>query len=349
MKIFVCLQIGLLIVNIPWIRDSFDEKFVTTLNFVAEFGMICYMFVLGLEMDPYTILKPPSQDVLVAYAGMLSTFILTCAITPFLKCSIKNDDIGYTLYLSVTLSGSGSHVLTRIITNLKIGKSDIGKLVIAAGVHSDMISTLFLCIGYVFLPPNSKITDVPTRFTKILTMAAALLLQIVFAAKVSPIFMNWVNNENPEGKPMKGSHLVLSIAFMVLVCSTPTFYGYSPILSAFLAGIFLPGEGRVSKWAVGKINYLLTLLFYPLFFFWVGYQCNFRNFEAGEWRTWVRLIVLIAIATFGKLVGTVICGAMLGYHWRESTELGFLLNAKGHFHVFLAVISYIVSFIYLIT
>ncbi|OAY39994.1 cation/H(+) antiporter 28 [Manihot esculenta] len=329
--------IGILIGNIPWIRDSFDEKFITTLNFVAEFGMICYMFVLGMEMDPYVIFKPPTQPAIIAYAGMISTFVLACSITPFLSYS-RSADIGFTLSLSITLSGSGSHILTRIITNLKIGKSDIGKLVIAAGVHSDMISMLIISIGYIFIYPNSKLADVSSQLTGILTMSSALLLQTIFAAKISPIFMNWVNNENPEGKPMKGSHLVLSIAFMVMICTASPIYGYSPILSAFLAGIFLPSEGRVSKWAVGKINYLLTTIYYPLFFFWMGFHANLQKFEPAQWGTWARFSVLTAIALFGKVVGTVICGALLGYHWRESAELGLLLSAKGHFHVFLAIL-----------
>ncbi|XP_050209006.1 cation/H(+) antiporter 28 isoform X2 [Mercurialis annua] len=300
--------------------------------------MICYMFVLGMEMDPYVIFRPPTQPAIIAYAGMISTFILASSITPFMQYT-KQPDIGFTLSLSITLSGSGSHILTRIITNLKIGKSDIGKLVIAAGVHSDMITMLLVCVGFLFIPPSSRVHDPSARLTKAITMTAALILQTIFAAKVSPIFMNWVNNENPEGKPMKGSHLVLSIAFMVMVCAASPIYGYNPILSAFMAGIFLPCEGRVSKWAVGKINYLLTTIFYPLFFFWMGYHANLHKIDFYNIEGYERFGVLTGIALFGKLVGTVICGAILGYHWRESAELGLLLTAKGHFHVFLAILA----------
>ncbi|KAK0575240.1 hypothetical protein LWI29_035919 [Acer saccharum] len=129
--------IGLFLGSIRPLRDSFEPEVIQTLGFIVEFGMICYMFVLGLEMNPYVIFKPPTRDALVAYAGMLSTFILACGLTPFLNYSTKtHHDLGLTLTLSITLSGSGSHILTRVITNLKIGKSDIGKLGIAAGVHS---------------------------------------------------------------------------------------------------------------------------------------------------------------------------------------------------------------------
>jgi Kef-type K+ transport system membrane component KefB len=334
--------VGLVLGNISLIRHAFDEQFIDILNSIAEFGMICYMFVLGMEMDPYVIFKAPSRNAMVAYAGMVPTIVLVCSITPLLHY-YQHPTIGFTLSLSTTLSGSSSHILTRLITSLKIGKSDIGKLVIAAGMHSDMISVLLVSIGYLLFPTAITVNDIAANIRMTLTMAAALLLQIIFTATVSPIFMNWVNNENPEGKPMKGSHLVLSIAYMAFVCSGAPIYGYSPILSAFVAGVFLPSEGRVSKWAVGKINYLLPTIFYPVFFFWMGFHADFSKFEASHWGTWGRFLVLVFITIFGKVIGTVICGAMLGFHQRESAELGLLLTAKGHFHVFLAVIGILVG------
>ncbi|CAN1342388.1 Cation/H(+) antiporter 28 [Linum perenne] len=337
------IAIGLIIGNIHWIRNACDPKFVETLNFIAEFGMICHVFALGLEMNPYSIFKSRSQDALIAYAGMISSILLVCGTVPFLTYTGRLAVIGFTVTLSLALAGSGSPILTRIITNLKIGKSDIGKLVITAGLYSDLVSMFLLCFGYLF--GTMAKMDVVARLTKALTMGVALLLQTIFAAKISPIFMNWVNNENPEGKPMKGSHLVLAIAFMVMVCSASPMYGYSPILSAFMAGIFLPNEGRVSKWAVGKINYLLTTVFYPVFFFWMGIHADFHQFMARNWMTWARLFVLVAVSVFGKVIGTVVCGVMLGFHWRESAELGLLLNVKGHFHVFLAVTGRVYSII----
>ncbi|KAI9169155.1 hypothetical protein LWI28_007813 [Acer negundo] len=330
--------IGLFLGSIRPLRDSFEPEVIQTLGFMVEFGMICYMFVLGLEMNPYVIFKPPTRDAIVAYAGMLSTFILACGITPFLHYSTKpHHDLGLTLTLSITLSGSGSHILTRVITNLKIGKSDIGKLGIAAGVHSDMISMLLFSIGYVFFPPGE--TNTIERVKKGAMMAAALVVQSVIAAKVSPFIMNWINNENPEGKALKGTHLVLSLAYMVFVCSCSTWYGYNTILSAFMAGIFFPSEGRISKWTVGKINYFLNTVYYPIFLLWVGFVADLSHFEAANLESWARLFLLLIISTVGKVFGTLICGVMLGFHWPDSVALGLLLTAKSHFHIYLALIS----------
>ena len=64
------------------------------------------------------------------------------------------------------------------------------------------------------------------RVRKAIAMGCALLIQTVFAAMISPIFVNWINNENPEGRPMRGSYLVLSMVFMVLICASLISYGY---------------------------------------------------------------------------------------------------------------------------
>ncbi|KAJ4711605.1 Cation/H(+) antiporter like [Melia azedarach] len=327
------IVIGLMLGNIKPIRNAFELEMIQTLNFIVEFGMICYMFVLGLEMNPYVIFKPPTRDAIVAYAGMLSTFILACSITPFLHFSIHRH-IGLTLSLSVSLSGSGSHILTRVITNHKIGKSDIGKLGMAAGIHSDMITMLLLCISFIFFHYDGHSTR--EHIQSSIKMGSALIIQSLFTAKISPVFMNWINNENPEGKAMKGTHLVLSLAFMVFVCSCATWYGFHPILSAFMAGICFPSEGRMSKWTVGKVNYLLSTVYYPIFFFWMGYHAKLHTFEAGNPGTWARLFSLLVITSIGKVAGTVLCGAMLGFHWPESVALGLLLTAKGHFYIFMA-------------
>ncbi|GLU00289.1 hypothetical protein SLE2022_176670 [Rubroshorea leprosula] len=332
--------IGLCMGALQLVRKSLGDQIILILENIADFGMICYMFVLGLEMDPFVIFKPPTRDAMLAYAGMLTTLILACAITPWLHYSLDPDIIRFTLCLAVSLSGNGSHVLTRLITNLKIGKSDIGKLGIGAAVHSDMVTMLLLSIGFVLFPPGYLTTTPQERLKDTIKMGSALMIQTILAAKLSPIFMNWVNNENPEGKTLKGSHLVLSMAFMVMICSCAPWYGYSPFMSAFMAGLFLPSEGRISKWAISKINYTLTILFYPLFFLWIGCRLDLGAFKGLKPITWANFFILLLITTLGKVVGTVICGIMLGFHWPELISLGLLLTAKGHFHVYFGVYAF---------
>ncbi|KAJ7982224.1 Cation/H(+) antiporter like [Quillaja saponaria] len=337
-RITTDMFMGLFIGNL-WFLHEFLDKSLKTFRFIIDFGMMCYMFVLGIEMNPYVLFKKPSQDAIVAYAGIFFPLIIACSIIPFLDYSADNK-IEFGLALCTALSSTASPVLTRLITSLKIGKSDIGRLVIGAGMHSDFICTLILSIGYIAMPfpsYNLKGFEEENRHKRSIEMGCALLIQTVFTANVSPIFMKWVNNENPEGRPMKASHLILSIAFMALVCGWAPAYGYSPILSAFMTGICLPREGRVSKWVISKINYMLTTIFCPIFFLWMGFEANFREFKVGQLAPWARLLLVFVIAVVGKVVGVIISGAILGFHWPESVAIGLLLITKGHYQIYMAV------------
>ncbi|XP_057497657.1 cation/H(+) antiporter 28-like [Actinidia eriantha] len=331
--------VGLFLANTPMVRSSIKtHEMNKTLNYIADFGMVCHMFVLGLEIDHHIFIQPQIREAKVAGTGMISTFVLALIVIPFLHVPDGISTTQFNLSLSIILSGTASPLLTRLITDLKIGKSDIGKFVVSTGVQSDLVSTFLLALGFIVFDPMNGYKIRTLR--EIIGMVSILVIETVTAAKLSPLIMNWVNMENPEGKPMKGSHLILSVAYVVLVCGcSPTLAGFNSILSAFMAGLFMPREGRISKMMINKVNYFLTTIFYPLFFFWVGAEADLTLFGAEHIGPWARLVLLFVIATVGKVLGTVVSGVILGFHWPETVAIGGLLNIKGHFHVYLAIIA----------
>ncbi|GMH20610.1 hypothetical protein Nepgr_022451 [Nepenthes gracilis] len=318
------------------------------MKFITDFGMICYMFALGLEMNPTLLLQLPTREAIYANVGMLTTFILACCTTPFLQyASPKVTSKVFILALAMIMSSTGSPLLTRVLTDLKIGKSDIGQLAVAAAVHSELVATIVISIGYaIFLPENNfelrrRNMDHKKYFTKHagIHIGISLAVQVIIAAGVGPIVMSRINCANPQGKALKGSHLVLSIAFVVVIGSISPFVGFSPVLSAFVTGVFLPRDGRISRFMISKVNYFLSFIFYPYFFVWVGLEAEFSKFEAGSLGCWARLFSFFIIGTVGKIVGAIVCGLIFAFNWQESIALGLLLNIKGHLHMYLAIIA----------
>ncbi|RAL39565.1 unnamed protein product [Cuscuta campestris] len=336
-------MVGLFLSNLPPVRRSLDDDEIhETLNYIVDAIMICHMFVVGLEIDPNIFLHLHLPETKVAYSGVLFAFVLSNFLVPLLKISTASDII-FNVCLSLILSATASPLLTRLITDLKIGKSDIGRFVVAAGVHSDVVSTLLISVGYIVFDPLNNFETRDAR--SVAKMMTTLMFQTVLASRVVPLVMNWVNHENPEGKSMKGSHLVVAIAFVVIVCSiSPTFGGFNKVLAAFLAGLFMPREGRISKMMITKVNYVFTTIFYPLFFLWVGTSAQLHQFGASHWQTWVNIIVLFLISTVGKVLGCLVSGVILGFNWPESVAIGLLLNIKGHFQVFLAIVASVMKF-----
>ncbi|TKY49609.1 Cation/H(+) antiporter 28 [Spatholobus suberectus] len=253
-------QVGLVVGNIGFVRRLF-EKFSLTFGFIIDFGMMCYMFALGIEMDPCVLLARPTRHTKVAVAGVICTFIIAGIATPILRVfPSEHKLVDFTLALSTLLSSTDSPVLTRLITQLQIGKSDIGKLVIGAGVHSDFLCYLILSIGYIVMPLPQFCHHLKGKIDpkKTIKMGCVVLVQVVFTAMVSPILMNWLAMKT-------------------------------------------------------------------------------QKFEARHFSTWARLLLLLGVATAGKVAGTVISGAMLGFRWPESVAIGMLLVTKGHLHIYLAI------------
>ncbi|KAK6155965.1 hypothetical protein DH2020_010213 [Rehmannia glutinosa] len=328
--------VGLFLSNLPMIRKH-TSGVQDTLQYIVEVAMVLHMFVVGLEVDPNIFLEIHLPEAKVAYSGVLTTFVMAALLTPFLYIPLETN-VPFNLCLSIIISSTASPLLTRLITDLKIGKSDIGRFVVSAGVHTDLVSTLLICIGFIIFDPEKKFEYRSIR--AMLIMISLLIIETVLAAKLTPVIMNWVNRENPEGKPMKCSHLILAVAYVVVVCSfSPIWSGYDKVLSAFLAGVFMPREGRLAKMMISKVNYFFSAIFYPLFFFWVGTEAQLTHFEGGKLGTWGKLFLLFLIATAGKVVGSCVSGIMLGFHWQDSIASGLLLNIKGHFHVYLAIMA----------
>ncbi|GER56630.1 Cation/H(+) antiporter 28 [Striga asiatica] len=335
--------VGLVLSNLPVIRRH-TEGIQSALQSIVEVAMVLHMFVVGLEVNPNIFLEIHLPEAKVAYSGVLATFVPAAFITPLLGLpSPPTPPSPFNLCLSLLLSGTASPLLTRLVTDLKIGKSDIGCFVVSAGVHTDLVSTLLVCAGYVLfdVPKQGPPNFVPRKLTHVLVMLSILVIQTVLASKLTPIIMNWVNRENPDGKPIKCSHLILAVAYVGIVCSfSPIWAGYDKVLSAFLAGVFMPREGRIAKMMISKVNYFFTAIFYPLFFFWVGNVAQLGQFEVGSLRSWGQIFLLFLIGTAGKVMGSCMSGVMLGFHWQDSIASGLLLNIKGHFHVYLSIIAY---------
>ncbi|KAI3864333.1 hypothetical protein MKX03_026906 [Papaver bracteatum] len=330
------LTVGLVVGNMGFMTQLLEMVIPQLVSSFAEMGMSCYLLVLGLEMDLAVLAKKPNREAIVAYTGIISTFLITSTITPFIKLGKDANTIGFIVSLSITLTGTSSPVLTRLVTDLRISRSDIGRLVIGAGLHTDMVTMLLVSMSLVFHPYKSRKND-QMKLKEGLHVVVVLALIIVFLSTVLPIFVNWLNERNPVGKPMKGSDLVLFVATMMILCTTgPTMVGYSPTMASFLIGLAFPRKGRLSKMMISKINQIMNYVMFPLFFIWIGALASFRDLRPDEKFIWLKLLFLYAIVTIGKVLGALLAAMLLGFPFHVAVAIGFFLNVKGHFHMYVA-------------
>nr|CAD1843081.1 unnamed protein product [Ananas comosus var. bracteatus] len=334
------LIVALMIGKVPSLRLTFGLPVSIFVNHWDQYYFAAYMFALGLEMDPFTVFLSPTTDIIISYGGLVSTAAmigLLYLILLHLDLGIKSTLPAIPLAFIGAFASTSSPVLTRVITELKISKTAVGRLAVDAGLHADMVATFLTSIGIMLYGHRSK--QIVWRLIGLISLMG------VIAVTVRPVLI-WINKRNPEGRRMRGADMAGVAAMACALCVVAVRLHGDVNMAVFLVGLALPREGRVSRLLINNINYVLSTAVLPLYLCYVCIALRFHAPEAGDNShsdyimdspiSWEKLVVVSILGALGKVLGTFVAGRFRGLNWLESLALGVLLNMKGYYHIYCA-------------
>jgi Kef-type K+ transport system membrane component KefB len=89
----------------------------------------------------------------------------------------------------------------------------------------------------------------------------------------------------------------------------------------------MPEMGGFREKLVVRVENLTAVLLLPLFFAFTGLRTQIGLLNSTQ--DWAICLVIIVVATIGKLGGSAIAARLTGMKWRESLQLGALMNTRG--------------------
>jgi len=114
----------------------------------------------------------------------------------------------------------------------------------------------------------------------------------------------------------------------VLVSALSTeLIGIHALFGAFLAGIVMPTAGGFRDKLVVRVENLSAVLLLPVFFAFTGLRTQIGLVNSAQ--DWFICLVIIGVATAGKLGGSALAARLTGMDWWESLQLGALMNTRG--------------------
>jgi Kef-type K+ transport system membrane component KefB len=175
-------------------------------------------------------------------------------------------------------------------------------LVVAIAKSADFVSAGF-CLGLVLV-----------------------FLAIMFLV-VKPNLPHWLGkNALEESKPAK-STLAIVIA-LVLACALCTqLLGIRGLFGSFFAGLIIPADGDFRTELGVRVENFSSVLLLPVFFAFSGLRTKIGLLHTHD--EWMICLLVIAVATIGKLGGTSLSARLTGMEWRQSLQLGALMNTRG--------------------
>lgn len=314
--------------RIPGYLDTiFPKASMPVLRLVANLGLVLFLFLVGLEVDMRILFRNWRVAASVGALGMILPFGLGGAIAYGLYHEFRDDEgivhIGfgiYLLFIGVAMAITAFPVLARILTELKLLQTDVGTIVLSAGVANDVV-------GWVLLALTVALVNAGTGLTALYVLLTCVAYVLFLVYLVRPVFV-WIlrrdgSLDNGPSQTMVGLTLL-----MVLVSAFFTnIIGVHAIFGGFLIGLICPHEGGFAVKLTEKVEDLVTVLFLPLYFAFSGLQTNIGLLDSGI--VWGYVFGVLAIAFTGKIVGGTLAARWCGLVWRESFTIGVLMSCKG--------------------
>jgi Kef-type K+ transport system membrane component KefB len=299
---------------------------------IARVGMLFFIVTIGLEISVSEFRRIGRKALSVGIIGTLVPLVLgflMCYVFPTVIGVTAKDQFSTALFMGSILSLSANPVIARILMDMGLFKSEIGRTIMSATLVDDLVGWgLFAVILAEFGPHATGQGQGFAIFGMVFVFIGGILLLGHF---VLPRLMDWVHRNLPQPA---GS--ISCIALLALLGAAGSEYlGLHSFLGAFVVGIALADVYRQHPKPFEIIGDFSYAVFTPIFFVSMAIAADFvKGFDL-----W--LVALITVVAFvGKICGVFIGGKLAGMDNRQALAVGCGLNARGILGIVMAAAAY---------
>jgi Kef-type K+ transport system membrane component KefB/nucleotide-binding universal stress UspA family protein len=302
------------------------------LEVVSLVGVMLLLLITGLETDLQLIRHHARTALSVSWGGIGVTFG-TGALLGFLlpdSLLVRPDQrLVFALFIGTAMSISAIPVIAKVLMDLGLIRRDVGQTILAAGMSDDTI-------GWILLSTVAGIAagETVSAFSVGKTVVSVLLflgLSITAGRWLVARVLSWVQDELISVERLLTLVIVSAFAFGAVSQALHL----EAILGAFVAGIVFGQMPRLPRDVDRKIESVTLGVFAPIFFAVAGLKVNVQNLFTPS--LLAVTVVVIAVATLGKVVGTYAGARLVGGkdHW-TALAFGAGLNARGAMEIIIA-------------
>ncbi|XP_054792148.1 cation/H(+) antiporter 2-like [Prosopis cineraria] len=284
---------------------------------VSFFCRIFITFLFGLEMNTqYTMLNLRLVS-LVACGGAAVGAIFGLGVSFYLYKQLTNNaPLPYfCMIIMLIVSYTSSPLVIRLASEMRLIASNMGRIAVSSALIIEMT-----CLLFFNLLVNWHTKSILAGFGCFLITGVLILINRYLAL--------WLNKRHANQKYLKAPQLLLILFLLVGNSMIIEIWGFNSIISCFLVGLMFPREGKTARTLIHKLGYSIYNFILPVYFGYLGFQCNLIALRNLNDVTNVAILILLSIGS--KLSGTLLACRYLQIPPSEGIFLGFILNTRGY-------------------
>ena len=305
------------------------------LEVIALLGAMFLLLITGLETDIQLIKRHAKTAISVSFGGISVTFITGFFLgqhLPEFLLADPDERLVFSLFVATAMAISAIPVIAKVLMDMNLMRRDIGQTILAAGMSDDTIGWILLSIVAGIAAGDAVTTG--TVLTTVGSVLAFLVLSFTIGRWMVRKLLIYVQDEVISTDRLLSLIIILAFFWGAIT----QLLNLEAILGAFVMGILFGMMPRLPEEVVNKLESIALGIFAPIFFAVAGLKVNILNLF--DPTLFVITIIVIAIATLGKVIGTYTGARFVGGkdHW-TSLSFGAGLNARGAMEIIIATIG----------
>lgn len=301
----------------------FPAESLGYLNALSQIGLVLFMFLIGLELDPKLLRGHGHAALVTSHVSIVAPFFLGAALALYLYPRLSDASVsftGFALFMGAAMSITAFPVLARILTERNLLRTKVGALTIACAAIDDV--TAWCILALVIAVVRADEVHLPFWITIVgsVLYVGIMLLAVRGGLKRLEAFY--------RSRGRLTQDMTAVILLLVLASAfTTEWLGIHALFGAFAMGAVMPKNHDFVHELSQKLEHVTVVFLLPLFFAFTGLRTSIGLVQGAEMWLYGGIVLLVAVA--GKFGGSTISARVTGLSWREAGALGVLMNTRG--------------------
>ncbi len=317
-----------------WIDPNPATSLGASLNVVATLGIFVLVLLAGMELGREG-LRQAVRERSAFVAGV--EFVL-----PFVLGYLFAGTLGFgfagSLFLATAMAVTALPVSVRILLDLNLLHSRLGRAMVSVALANDLIAFAVLGIVVGLYGVGGTTPDTLTVAIVVLKIVGFVAFILLMGAGLRRLGRTADDGTSAMARTLETlkspeSAFAMCIGLALILAAAAEGLGIHFAVGVFYAGILITPElvGREPFYQIRRsVSAVSFGLLTPIFFGFVGLQFVF------DAASWPLIVEITAVGFAGKFVGGLIGGYVAGFRGAPLLALGFGLNTRGMMELILA-------------